>query len=143
MNLSEQQPASCDWWWKVGRYEHVCDEGCRQQNLTAGLADMRIEAAVSAMDGYYQDREWPAPGLAVVEAIMREVFAAADAADPVRAALNRVREAMRHPHKGPNDTDVSMLLEAAKRLDGGYQVGGSNTQATVAAVLRAAAALEG
>lgn len=24
----------CDWWWKVGRHTHVCDEACRQEKLT-------------------------------------------------------------------------------------------------------------
>lgn len=52
-------------------------------------------------------------------------------------ALAALAEAARHPHKGPNDTDTSMLLAAAQRLDGGYEPGGSHTRQTVARVLRA------
>lgn len=50
-----------------------------------------------------------------------------------------LRAAARHPHKGPNDTDWSMLRAAATRLDGGYEAGGSNTRQTVARVCRAVA----
>lgn len=49
--------------------------------------------------------------------------------------------AARHPHKGPCDTDASMLRAAAKRLDDGYEPGGSWTKQTVAKVLRTVAAL--
>lgn len=59
------------------------------------------------------------------------------------ARLERVTAATRHPHKGPNDTDASMLLAAATRLEGGYEPGGSHTKQTVARVLRAVAALIG
>lgn len=65
---------------------------------------------------------------------------AARAAAPVEAGLaERLRQAAQHPHKGPNDTDESMLRAAAKRLDGGYDPGGSNTRQTVARVCRAVA----
>lgn len=53
--------------------------------------------------------------------------------------LELLANAARHPHKGPNDTDGSMLLEAAHRIEGGYPPGGSNTKDTVVAVLRAVA----
>lgn len=49
--------------------------------------------------------------------------------------------AARHPHKGPDDTDASMLLAAAKRLRGGYEPGGSWTKQTVAKVLETVASL--
>lgn len=49
--------------------------------------------------------------------------------------------AAQHPHKGPHDTDASMLREAAKRLRGGYEPGGSNTKQTVANVCDAVAEL--
>lgn len=52
-----------------------------------------------------------------------------------------LRAAARHPHKGPNDTDASMLREAAKRAAGGYVVGGSWTSQTVTKVLRLVADL--
>lgn len=42
--------------------------------------------------------------------------------------------------KGPHDTDASMFLEAAKRLDGGYPIGGSNLARAVSQLLRSAAA---
>lgn len=47
-------------------------------------------------------------------------------------------------HKGPRDTDASMLRNAADRLASGYPVGGSNLTYAVQAVLRDIAdALEG
>ena len=64
-------------------------------------------------------------------------------AEGERVAAERIAEAARHPHKGPHDTDASMLREAAKRLDGGYEAGGSNTRQTVARVLRVVADLIG
>lgn len=54
-------------------------------------------------------------------------------------ALEPIRAAARHPHKGPVDMDGSMLFAAAKRLEDGYPVGGQHTTATVARVLRAVA----
>lgn len=57
------------------------------------------------------------------------------------ANLATVTAAAHHPHKGPDDTDASMLLAAAKRLDGGFEPGGSHTKQTVARVLRAVAGL--
>jgi hypothetical protein len=66
--------------------------------------------------------------------------------DPIRDAghddvIGVLRAAARHPHKGPNDSDASMLREAAKRAAGGFPVGGSWTQATSAKVLRLVADL--
>lgn len=55
--------------------------------------------------------------------------------------VSLLRAAARHPHKGPNDTDASMLLAAAKRLRGGYQPGGSTTQQTVARLCELVASL--
>jgi hypothetical protein len=55
--------------------------------------------------------------------------------------IGLLRAAARHPHKGPRDTDASMLLAAAKRLRGGYEPGGSNTKQTVARVCELVAAL--
>jgi len=63
---------------------------------------------------------------------------AADRAPSVHAVL---AEAATHPFKGPNDTDASMLLAAAQRLEGGYEPGGSHTKLTVARVLRVVAGL--
>lgn len=54
---------------------------------------------------------------------------------PTPKATTALRVAARHPHKGPKDTDATMLREAAERAAAGYAVGGSNTQATVARVL--------
>lgn len=64
--------------------------------------------------------------------------------DCVPSSVNVPRElveAAKHRYKGPNDTDASMLREAAKRIEGGYEAGGSNTKATVARVLKSVAAL--
>lgn len=65
----------------------------------------------------------------------------------LRAEVTDLRQqlakAAAHPFKGANDTDASMLIEAAKRAEGGYAVGGSNTQATTGRVLRAVAAILG
>lgn len=52
-----------------------------------------------------------------------------------------LRAAARHPHKGPRDTDVSMLREASRRLRGGYEPGGSWTKLTVARVIETVASL--
>lgn len=59
----------------------------------------------------------------------------------LRAQLDEIRKAARHPHKGPVDTDTTMLIAAAERVEGGYMAGGSNTQATVGRVLRTVAAV--
>lgn len=66
--------------------------------------------------------------------------------DPIRAAghddvIGLLTAAARHPHKGPNDTDATMLRDAARRAEGGFPVGGSWTQQTTARVLRLAAEL--
>lgn len=66
--------------------------------------------------------------------------------DPIRDAghddvIGVLRAAARHPYKGRNDTDASMLREAAKRAAGGFPVGGSWTQQTTAKVLRLVADL--
>lgn len=58
--------------------------------------------------------------------------------DDVIAVL---QAAARHPHKGPADTDASMLRAAAQRAEGGYLVGGSWTSQTVAKTLRLVADL--
>lgn len=68
------------------------------------------------------------------------------AVDPIRSAghddvIGVLRAAARHPHKGPNDTDATMLREAAQRAAGGFPVGGSWTQSTTAKVLRLVADL--
>lgn len=55
--------------------------------------------------------------------------------------ISLLRAAARHPHKGPNDTDASMLQAAASRLRRGYEAGGSNTKQTVARVIELVAAL--
>lgn len=39
-------------------------------------------------------------------------------------------------HKGPHDTDASMYVEAARRLDDGYGIGGGNLTRAVAKLLR-------
>jgi hypothetical protein len=57
------------------------------------------------------------------------------------ALIKAVKAASAHPHKGPDDTDASMLRAAAKRLRGGYEPGGSNTKQTVANVCVAVADL--
>jgi hypothetical protein len=41
--------------------------------------------------------------------------------------------------KGPNDTDASVFLGVAKRLDQNQDIGGSNVRAAVARLLRSAA----
>lgn len=56
-------------------------------------------------------------------------------------AISVLRAAARHPHKGPRDTDASMLRAAAKRLRAGYEPGGSWTKQTVAKVIETVAAL--
>lgn len=64
--------------------------------------------------------------------------------DQALAELARVEAAARHPHKGPVDTDASMLREASKRIERGFPPGGSNTTTTVVRVLTAVAdTLEG
>lgn len=55
--------------------------------------------------------------------------------------IGLLRAAARHPHKGPDDTDASMLQAAAKRLRGGFEPGGSWTKQTVARVIELVAAL--
>lgn len=55
--------------------------------------------------------------------------------------ISLLRTAARHPYKGPDDTDASMLLAAAKRLRGGYEPGGSNTKQTIAKVIELVASL--
>jgi hypothetical protein len=55
--------------------------------------------------------------------------------------ISLLRSASRHPHKGPNDTDASMLRAAAERLRRGYEPGGSNTKQTVARVCELVASL--
>jgi hypothetical protein len=55
--------------------------------------------------------------------------------------VSLLRASARHPHKGPEDTDASMLLAAAQRLRGGYEPGGSNTKQTVARVIELVASL--
>ena len=52
------------------------------------------------------------------------------------ADIEALRVAAAHPHKGPNDTDASMLRDAASRIRGGYEPGGSHTTAVVVQVLR-------
>lgn len=69
-----------------------------------------------------------------------------DEIDEIREAghddvIGLLRAAARHPHKGPNDTDASMLQAAAKRLRGGFEPGGSNTKQTVARVIELVASL--
>lgn len=59
----------------------------------------------------------------------------------LKAGIKRLADAAKHPHKGPNDTDASMLREAAKRLLGGYEPGGRHTRQTVAHVISEVAAL--
>lgn len=59
----------------------------------------------------------------------------------LRSAVAALADAAKHPHKGPNDTDASMLKQAAKRIAGGCEAGGSNTKQTVSNVLLAVAAL--
>lgn len=66
--------------------------------------------------------------------------------DEIRTAghddvIGLLRAAARHPYKGPNDTDASMLQSAAKRLRGGFEAGGSNTKQTVARVIELVASL--
>lgn len=108
----------------------------------------RIEAAAKA--SYESDAEFygeRADDSNMLDSYRRQVataLAAADRVDPARQALTAIREAAKHPHKGPNDSDVSMLREAAKRVEGGYLPGGSHTTAMTTRVLRAvAAALDG
>lgn len=48
--------------------------------------------------------------------------------------IGLLTNAAQHAHKGPNDTDASMLREAAIRLRGGYEPGGSNTKQMLARV---------
>lgn len=55
--------------------------------------------------------------------------------------VSLLRAAARHPHKGPGDTDASMLQEAAKRLRAGYEPGGSWTKQTVARVIELVSSL--
>ena len=55
--------------------------------------------------------------------------------------IDALRAAARHPHKGPNDTDASMLREAARRLRDGFEPGWSWTRRTVAEVIETVAAL--
>ena len=55
--------------------------------------------------------------------------------------LDALRAAARHPHKGPNDTDASMLQAAARRLRDGFEPGGSWTKRTVAEVIETVAVL--
>jgi hypothetical protein len=69
-----------------------------------------------------------------------DAFAARVEQDVRQRDDDELAHAAVHPWKGPNDTDASMLIEAAKRAEGGYQVGGSNTQAQVGRVLRLVAA---
>lgn len=59
----------------------------------------------------------------------------------IATSIEDLIEAAKHPHMGPDDTDASMLRAAAKRIEGGYEAGGSNTKRTVVAVLRAVADL--
>lgn len=42
-------------------------------------------------------------------------------------------------HKGPHDTDATVLRDAANRIENGFQCGDSNTVATVTRVLRVVA----
>jgi hypothetical protein len=44
-------------------------------------------------------------------------------------------------YKGSQDTDASVFRRAAANLDNGYEVGGGNTKAAVAELLRNAAAV--
>jgi len=45
-------------------------------------------------------------------------------------------------HKGPHDTDRSMLLRAADNLDQGYPAGGQHVSAAIAELIRSAAHAE-
>lgn len=76
-------------------------------------------------------------GAALVEALAKTRARAAK----FEALVAKVRESASHPHKGPDDTDASMLRAAAKRLRGGYEPGGSHTKQTVANVITAVADL--
>lgn len=42
-------------------------------------------------------------------------------------------------HKGPHDTDASLLRKAARSLERGYELGGSNLTAAVVELLRSTA----
>lgn len=89
-----------------------------------------------------------AKGPALFDEMMTAVLARAEAAEAqvadLTATVARVKAAAQHPHKGPDDTDASMLRAAAKRLRDGYEPGGSWTKQTVAKVCEVvAAALEG
>lgn len=59
--------------------------------------------------------------------------------DELRAAGYVVVELPTVYHKGPNDTDASMLRRAAKNLEGGYHIGGGNLQRAIIKLLRSAA----
>lgn len=90
-------------------------------------------------DAYYREAHWQMTQEAA--RLKEHVGRLEDARQTDTEAVHRLAEAARHPHKGPDDTDASMLREAAKRAATGYVVGGSNTSATVAKVLRACADL--
>lgn len=59
----------------------------------------------------------------------------------LRSTLDALIKASKHPHKGPHDTDGTMLTTAALRLQGGHPAGGAHTTNTVARVLRTVATI--
>jgi hypothetical protein len=108
------------------------DEAERRLGAVAALAD-RKEGALRAI---LVDPARATLTTTEVRAVLGPVSGAVERAGEA-GLLASLRFSARHPHKGPNDTDQSMLLAAASRLDGGHDCGGSHTRQTVARVLRA------
>lgn len=121
-----------------GRYYAAMVSGPNALESVLRLVDeeLRAHGAESYEDGYDQGHaDAHADGAAE-----DRVCSAVRQRDEARATIADVETAARHPHKGPDDTDASMLRAAAKRLRGGYEPGGSWTKQTVANVLDAVAA---
>lgn len=59
--------------------------------------------------------------------------------ETLRRQVEAVRVAAVVAHKGPHETDADRLLTVADRLDRGYEIGGFNTRAAVARLLRVVA----
>lgn len=102
------------------------------------LSDAGLRDAIDLGD---ESWFWPVGGEeASVGDVLLDLEAARAEAGRLRALLESVVVATLTPFKGPR-SDADVLRDAAVRLEGGFQPGGSNTTATVVRTLRAVAAL--
>lgn len=92
-------------------------------------------------------RRWITPGgerpedSAFIAAARNSWDALLDRVEAQGREIERPQRAAAHPFKGPNDTDASMLRNAARRIEQGYAPGGQHTTSMTVRVLRVVADL--